>query len=460
MKSVSNFARIGAITGMSLGLLLGACVTAPTESADLQAANTSVDAAMSQAVRDYLTPVAAMRDFSGIIRIERNDAVLVEEGYGFADWERGIENTGATRFAAGSITKGMTAAILFVLEENGALNRQDLVSTYLPGFVHGANITLDQVLRHEAGLPRDVPDSERASIGKAGLIQWLNAQSFENATTSEYAYSNVGYEVLALAFEAATAKNYAQLANELIFTPLGMANSTIETQRNDMAPNAAIGHDAGPLPLDVQRADVAPALAIGAEGIVATAADLIRWVKSAVNQRPVNLFDDDGDIIGSVQAREIDGATVYKFQGSTKGYGAAVLARPADDLYVAFASNLQTYPLWSLEWALLDIADGKTPDAAPIRKPSTPLTDAHRKFLGEYVHPGFGPFSITERGNGLYMTLLGPGWSFYLSPTVDDELAFRFFNTRFFWNEQGGLMSEQKLIGQPLQLFELAPYLE
>lgn len=458
MKPVSNVARAGFIASFSLGLLLGGCVTAPTQSADFQTTQSSVDAAMSQAVRDYLRPVASMHDFSGIVRIERNDKLLVEESFGFADWERGVENTGATNFGAGSITKGLTAAIFFSLEERGALSRQNLVSKHLPEFGHGASITLDQVLRHEAGLPRDVPDSDRASVGERGLMNWLNAQSFESATIGEYAYSNVGYEVLALTFEAATGKDFAQLANELIFTPLGMANSAIETRRNDAAPNAAIGHDAGPLPLDVQPAEVAPVLAVGAEGLVASAADLIRWAKSAVNQRPVNLFDDDGDIIGSVGTREVDGAKVYKFQGSTKGYGAAVLARPADGLYVAFASNLQTYPLWGLEWALLDIADGKAPDAAPTRKSSTPLTESHRKFLGEYVHPGFGPFSITERSNGLYMTLLGPGWSFYLSPTVDGELAFRFFNTRLFWNDQGALMGEQQLIGQSPRVFELAPY--
>jgi CubicO group peptidase (beta-lactamase class C family) len=50
------------------------------------------------AVDAYLQPYVQSGNFAGDVRVERNGKVIFEKAYGFADRERGIRNTPATRF--------------------------------------------------------------------------------------------------------------------------------------------------------------------------------------------------------------------------------------------------------------------------------------------------------------------------------------------------------------------------
>ena len=60
--------------------------------------------------------------FRGAVLLAREGAVLLREGYGFANEEWTIPNSPLTKFRIGSITKMFTAAAVLRLAEAGAIN--------------------------------------------------------------------------------------------------------------------------------------------------------------------------------------------------------------------------------------------------------------------------------------------------------------------------------------------------
>jgi CubicO group peptidase (beta-lactamase class C family) len=70
--------------------------------------------------------------FMGSILVARNDQILLDKGYGYANLEWQVPNSPDTKFRLGSITKQFTAACILLLEERGKLKTDDLVKKYLP----------------------------------------------------------------------------------------------------------------------------------------------------------------------------------------------------------------------------------------------------------------------------------------------------------------------------------------
>ncbi len=409
---------------------------------------------METTLRAYFEPIEAMKDFSGVIRVQRGDELIVETRFGFADFEDQILHSDHTRFAAGSITKSMTAALLLSLESENLLDLTSSVSTYIPEYTDGARMTVDQVLRHTAGLPRDVPVGDRDTFDEDGLVGWLNRQILIGEPGADYAYSNTGYELLAVICERVANTPYPQLVTAHVLNPLGLNESAVETTRYADAENIVVGYTAGPAPDDLRPAPVVP-IATGAEGLVATAADLTGWMRAIVKNEDVNLLDEEGSELGLVKTSEYDGRQVYRLQGATRGYGASVLAIPEDDIYVVIAANIEAYPLFGAEPTLLALVYGEKPDPAPLRSETAELSDAHRALIGVYEHPGFGPIQISEQEDGIYLTFLEPGWVYYLSPTADEALVLRLLNTRFFRTPDGAVQATQSLIGREPQTVDL-----
>lgn len=70
----------------------------------------------------------------GSIFIAANDNILVNKGFGMANWEHKVPNRPTTKFRIGSITKAFTAMGILQLHENQKLNINDDVGKYLPDY--------------------------------------------------------------------------------------------------------------------------------------------------------------------------------------------------------------------------------------------------------------------------------------------------------------------------------------
>lgn len=145
---------------------------------------------------------------------------------------------GDERFRIGSVTKTFVATAILQLVDEGRVDLDAPVETYLPGTVPGgAAITVRQVLNHTSGL-YDYMKGEGWSTnrwrGAARLTAYtpddLLAEAFRHAPYfppgTDFRYSNTNYVVAGRIVEAVTGRPYADVVRHRILEPLALHGTT------------------------------------------------------------------------------------------------------------------------------------------------------------------------------------------------------------------------------------------
>src|SRR5664279_1032115 len=98
--------------------------------------------------------LAAESGFSGAVRVDHGDDVLLARAYGLAHRGYGIANTVDTQFAIASGTKGLTALAVVSLIEEGrfdtATSARSVLGPDLP--LIDDDVTIEQLLAHRSGV--------------------------------------------------------------------------------------------------------------------------------------------------------------------------------------------------------------------------------------------------------------------------------------------------------------------
>ena len=106
------------------------------------------------ALENELDALAAETGFSGVVRIDRGDEIVLAKAYGLAHRGYGIPNELDTRFAIASGTKGLTALAVMSLVEDGTLalstTARSLLGDDLP--LVGDDVTVEHLLAHRSGI--------------------------------------------------------------------------------------------------------------------------------------------------------------------------------------------------------------------------------------------------------------------------------------------------------------------
>jgi CubicO group peptidase (beta-lactamase class C family) len=93
--------------------------------------------------------------FNGAALVAEGGTVILEKGYGFADFEWKIPNAPDTKFRLGSITKQFTATLVLQLVEDGTLSLETTLAEALPYYRRdtGGRVTIHHLLDHTSGIP-------------------------------------------------------------------------------------------------------------------------------------------------------------------------------------------------------------------------------------------------------------------------------------------------------------------
>lgn len=155
-----------------------------------------------------------------------------------------------TLFAAGSITKVLTASLAMALVDEGLLDLDAHVVNYLPDIAfadpeRAAVMTIRMLLNHSSGLPHNyMPDLTPGSDVLERLMPSLAALPIIGNPGERWCYSNMGMSTLGRIVEVVTAQNYDTALNSRITEPLSL-NATTDAEEL-LLRSVAVGHSIDP----------------------------------------------------------------------------------------------------------------------------------------------------------------------------------------------------------------------
>jgi uncharacterized protein YbbC (DUF1343 family)/CubicO group peptidase (beta-lactamase class C family) len=196
-----------------------------------------IDAAIDSAIASGQVPGA-------VVLVGRRGKIA----YARATGQRAIDPksepmTRDTVFDLASLTKPIaTATSAMILIDEGRLSLGDRIARRLPEFDnHGKGaITVEQLLRHRAGL---VPDNPMSDFQQGADRAWKRIAELDLVSRpgDQFRYSDVGFLVLGRLIERRSGQRLDVFACEKIFEPLGMTDTHFR-------PIDATGHTAVTIP--------------------------------------------------------------------------------------------------------------------------------------------------------------------------------------------------------------------
>ena len=187
--------------------------------------------------------------FNGSVLVAENGEVIYEHGIGWANIEWEIPNTPDTKHRIGSVTKQFTSALVLQLMEDGEIDLEAPIATYLPGYPapQGSKVTVHQLLNHTSGIPSYTGLPEfgdemmREPFTPDELIEvvWDMPLEFEPGT--DWAYNNSGYFILGRIIENVTGEEYDDVLEERLLGPLGLADTGYD-HHDEIQPREASGY--------------------------------------------------------------------------------------------------------------------------------------------------------------------------------------------------------------------------
>jgi CubicO group peptidase (beta-lactamase class C family) len=129
-----------------------------------------------------------------------------------------------------SATKWMTAALVMSVVDEGRLSLDAPVSNYLPAFKGPASeVTLRELLAQTSGegsIEDGVDIRQDPRITLAQSAAQIASRPLVDAPGTVFKYGGPGFQVAGAAVEAVTGKRWAQLFDDRIARPLGMAHTS------------------------------------------------------------------------------------------------------------------------------------------------------------------------------------------------------------------------------------------
>ncbi|WP_114576839.1 serine hydrolase [Saliphagus sp. LR7] len=312
--------------------------------------------------------------------------VRVATGLGEREAESGAPATPDTLYSVASLSKPVVALAVLRLIDQGEIDLDGDIGAYVPILddVPGDPITVEELLSHSSGIPRDF-SALHGTIDDGqdlGLLEHVRGAADQRLLDRDrYMYSNGGYFVLGELIEAVDGRPYDRYVGEEVLDPLGMERSTFDPDALRTDDDAMTGYAERDGELVVKTYDGG---AGSAGGLISSPRELTRLGRCVL---------DGGEVEGSrildsdllAKATSIQSSPLPTSDDSRRGYGygweigefaeqllashlggidgasAYIGVLPEDGLGVALALNRHGPPAATLGQAVLAIACGEEP---------------------------------------------------------------------------------------------------
>jgi len=400
------------------------------------------------------------------VAVVRDGKVIYAKGFGYRDVEKKLPVTTDTLFAIGSISKSFTSLVFATLNDEGKVDWDTPVRTYLPTFQLFDPIATDHatprdMFSHRTGLPRHDFVWYSSNFGMEDLFHRLRYLKPNKEFRAGYEYNNLTIMTMGYLEGQVANSTWQDLVRTRIFQPLGMQTSDLSVddmqKSSDFSQPYSVKDDVVTKVPFKNIDGIAPAGSIDSSinemshYMILHLGDGTYEGKRIVSEKNLQLMHT-GQTATRPEARfklEGLGPTIYAMgwvettfrghhmvwhNGGIDGFHSLLTMLPEDKIGVVLLSNTgENMALEPIAYAMFDRLLGLSPDpwldrykalrdktkkaeeeakkkkifvAKPGTQPSHPLAD----FAGEYVNPGYGTLKIIQNGDELTITLnqMGP----------------------------------------------------
>lgn len=203
---------------------------------------TSFDALMREFVRERGAPGATLA-------VARDGRLVYARGFGLADPATGEVMQPEARMRIASLSKPITAAMVLLLAQEGALELDEpalarldprLFRGRVPADPRWAEVTVAHLLEHTAGLDRrrsGDPPFMAVRIARelgvappasaAEVVAWRLQRPLDHDPGTRFEYSNLGYSLLGRVIERVTGEDYEAAVRSRLLGPLGVGEMRV-----------------------------------------------------------------------------------------------------------------------------------------------------------------------------------------------------------------------------------------
>jgi len=288
---------------------------------------------------------------------------------GMSDVEHGTALKNSDRLLAGSIGKTFVAVVSLMLVEQGKLNLDEKISTWLGNeswfsrLPNTKDITLRMLLNHSSGIPDHVetPAFEKAMLKSAArdidyseLIGYVINKKPLFPAGQGYSYADTNYILAGMIIEKASGKTLYTLVDELILKPHKLQR-TIPSNAL-VLPEVSNGYINDEPVIVNGRFTINPQWEWAGGGFASTAEDLSRWAAMLYS----------GEILKQKSLDQMFNSTT-KDEGANYGLGVMITnskwgrAYGHDGSFPGYVSVMRYYPKFHLAIAVMVNSD-ETPE--------------------------------------------------------------------------------------------------
>lgn len=330
------------------------------------------------------------------IAIAENHHLTYAKGYGFADVEHSVPATEDTRYRTASIAKPITSALVLSLADDGKLDLDVPVQSYVKEYpTKRWPLSCRQLLGHLGGVRHYRSSSEASStdhfFSLQSALKTFAADPLLHPPGSKYRYTSFGYNLLGSAAEGAGGADFMSLLQERVMAPAGMTDTVADDSFAVISgrsrgyiratPNllTALPDDHNFVEGELYRSTLHDtSMKIPGGGLLSTAPDLVRFatsvgrgellkpetIRAMWTPQKTNDGKQTSYGLGWSVGRKSGRAAVWH-GGAQSGTSTTLLLYPETGTCVAVMSNLQRLKLMSLALAIADQIDPPKYDYQP-----------------------------------------------------------------------------------------------
>ena len=298
---------------------------------------------------------AQFRGLGSVAGVRTADGAVWLGASGSATVDGSVPMAASDRFRVASVTKMFTAALVFLLVEDGRLLLDDPIDVWYPALPEAGQITIRMLLGHTSGIADyfDLVDQQQHWEPDA-LIQAAVAGGLLDPPGEAFHYSDTNYVLLARIVEKITASTYRTELRRRLLDPLLLDDTFLEGEEQipgGIVQGARLNGDAYE---DISDA-IDPSLGWAAGGLVSTASDLLRWTEALFGGHVLRrqsldamlapaTLNDGTEIADSGHGVDIamsPAGARYGHLGGLGGFASSVFDLPDREISIVVLSNSQ-----------------------------------------------------------------------------------------------------------------------